>query len=243
MKTETIEIQKEMFAEGTSSAAKYGHLVVGRPGWWALLKYEFVISFMTVPGALGLYLRSKLYPLLLKKCGRNVTFGYNVTMRHPHKIEIGDNVVIDDNCLLDAKGQDNTGIRIGSGVFVGRNSILSCKNGDIVIGDHANIGFNCEIFSASNVTVGPHSLVAAMCYLIGGGHDYDQVEVPILQQGRCSKGIALAENVWLGAGVKVLDGVSIGAHSIVGAGGVVTRDVPERTVSAGVPAKPVRTRT
>jgi acetyltransferase-like isoleucine patch superfamily enzyme len=52
-------------------------------------------------------------------------------LRHPHKI-IGDNVVIDDLCCLDAKGTDNRGITIGNGVFVGRNTILSCKNGDIV---------------------------------------------------------------------------------------------------------------
>ena len=85
----------------------------------------------SVPGALGLALRKTLYPLLLGTCGRNVVFGQNVVLRHPHKIHIGDNVVIDDNCLIDAKGESNAGIRIASGVFIGRNTILSCKNGDI----------------------------------------------------------------------------------------------------------------
>ena len=61
--------------------------------------------------------------------------------------------MIDDNCLLDAKGDTNRGITIGSRVFVGRNTILSCKNGDIIIEDKANLGFNCEIFSASRVRV------------------------------------------------------------------------------------------
>ena len=60
---------------------------------------------------------------------------------------------------------------IGSGVFVGRNTILSCKNGDIDIDDGANIGFNCELFSASRVRIGRDTLVAAYCYLIGGDHD------------------------------------------------------------------------
>ena len=104
-----------------------------------------------MPGALGLALRKALYPLLLGSCGRNVVFGQNVVLRHPHKIHIGDNVVIDDNCLIDAKGETNRGIRIGDGVFIGRNTILSCKNGDIELADGANIGFNCEIFSASRV--------------------------------------------------------------------------------------------
>jgi acetyltransferase-like isoleucine patch superfamily enzyme len=49
-------------------------------------------------------------------CGRNVVFGQNVVLRHPHKIHIGRDVVIDDNCLLDAKGETNRGIRIGDGV-------------------------------------------------------------------------------------------------------------------------------
>ncbi len=80
--------------------------------------------------------------------------GRTSSLRHPHKIHIGSNVVVDDHCLLDAKGSSNRGIRIGNGVFIGRNTILSCKNGDIELGDDANIGFNCEIFSASRVTVG-----------------------------------------------------------------------------------------
>ena len=137
-----------------------------------------------VPGALGLVLRSRLYPMILGSVGRNVVFGVNVTLRHPHKIHIGDNVVIDDLCCLDAKGTDNKGITIGNGVFVGRNTILSCKNGDIVIEDRANIGFNCEIFSASRVRVGKDILMAAYTYLVGGDHLYDRTDIPVLQQGR-----------------------------------------------------------
>ena len=104
-----------------------------------------------VPGALGLFLRSKLYPLILGRVGRNVAFGCNVVLRHPHKIEIDDNVVIDDQCCLDAKGTTNRGISIKRGVFLGRNTILSCKNGDIVLDEDANIGFNVEVFSAATV--------------------------------------------------------------------------------------------
>ena len=147
--------QDQLFAPGTSSRAKYAALVVGRPGLGALLKYELVVTLAQArPGALGLALRKTLYPRLLGSCGRNVVFGQNVVLRHPHKIHIGSNVVIDDNCLLDAKGETNRGIRIGNGVFIGRNTILSCKNGDIELADGANIGFNCEMFSASRVTIG-----------------------------------------------------------------------------------------
>ena len=242
MKKETIEIQKEMFSEEKTNAQKYADLVIGKRGFWNLLKYEFINSFSTTPGALGLALRGKLYPALLKHCGKNVVFGANVTLRHPHKIEIGDNVVIDDNCLLDAKGSDNKGITVGNGVFIGRNSILSCKNGDIILQDNVNIGFNCEIFSASTVTLGPNTLVAAYCYFIGGGHDYDDPEIPVLDQGRRSYGITVGEAAWFGAGVKVLDRVKIGSNSIIGAGAVVTKNIPEYAIAAGIPACVTRDR-
>jgi acetyltransferase-like isoleucine patch superfamily enzyme len=180
--------------------------------------------------------------MLLGSCGRNVVFGQNVVLRHPHKIHIADNVVIDDNCLVDAKGDSNTGIRIGSGVFIGRNTILSCKNGDIELGDGVNIGFNCEVFSASRVRIGARTMLAAYAYVIGGDHDFSDPDTPILEQARKSEGVTIGDGAWLGAGAKVLDGVIIGELAVIGAGAVVTRDVPARAVAVGMPAKVVSNR-
>ncbi|MFI5076699.1 MAG: hypothetical protein ACHQRO_05120, partial [Vicinamibacteria bacterium] len=164
--------QAQLFDAKVGAREKYQRLVVGRSGWGALLTYELVnLIAQWVPGALGLALRKTCYPWLLGACGRGVVFGQHVTLRHPHRIRIGDDVVVDDHCLLDAKGDGHEGITIGSGVFIGRNTILSCKSGDIVLGDGTNIGFNCEIFSASRVTLGPQTLVAAYCYLGAGTHD------------------------------------------------------------------------
>src|ERR1044072_9246209 len=103
----TIErAQEQLFAPGTSSRAKYAALVVGRPGLGALLKYELVVSVAQArAGALGLAARKLLYPMLLGSCGRNVIFGQNVVLRHPHKIHMGSHVVVDDHCLLGAKGE------------------------------------------------------------------------------------------------------------------------------------------
>jgi acetyltransferase-like isoleucine patch superfamily enzyme len=136
----------------------------------------------------------------------------------------------------------NEGITVGDGVFLGRGTILSCKDGDIVLGDHVNIGFHSEVFSGSRVTVGRYGLFAAYTYLVGGGHAFDQAGVPVLEQPRTSRGIALGENVWLGTGVKVLDGVRVGRDVVVGAGAVVTTDLPDGVVAAGVPARVVRSR-
>lgn len=235
--------QEQLFSPGTSARQKYAALVVGRPGLAALIAYELVVTFtQSVPGALGLALRKALYPTLLGSCGRNVVFGQNVVLRHPHKVHIGDNVVVDDNCLLDAKGDANGGIRIGSGVFIGRNTILSCKNGDIEIADEANIGFNCELFSASRVRIGHGTLLAAYTYVIGGDHDFSDLSRPVLEQGRKSAGVLVGDGAWIGAGAKLLDGVTVGDHAVVGAGAVVTRDVPARAVAVGIPAKIVSTR-
>jgi acetyltransferase-like isoleucine patch superfamily enzyme len=236
--TEIPRAQEQLFDRRRSAREKYSALVVGRPGLGALLKHELV-TFVAqeTPGAVGLMLRKTLYPWLLGRTGRNVIFGQNVVLRHPHKIEIGDDVVIDDHCLIDAKGEGNRGIRIGSGVFIGRNTILSCKNGDIEISDGANIGFNCEIFSASRVTVGRSALLAAYCYLIGGDHEANDPSRPVLEQSRRSAGITVGDGAWLGAGAKILDGVAIGARAIVGAGAVVREAVPDGATAVGVPAR------
>jgi acetyltransferase-like isoleucine patch superfamily enzyme len=237
-------VQEQLFAAGKSARTKYTELVVGRPGIGALLKYELVVTLAQPrAGALGLALRKALYPWLLGSCGRNVVFGQNVVLRHPHKIHIGSNVVIDDNCLIDAKGDTNRGIRIGDGVFIGRNTILSCKNGDIELGDGANIGFNCEVFSASRVTIGRAVLMAAYGYVIGGDHDFSDPAKAVLAQTRTSAGVIIGDGVWMGAGAKILDGVEIGPLAVIGAAAVVRENVPASAIAVGIPARVVATRT
>jgi len=238
-----MDTQDELTGGGSSKLGKYQALVVGQKGLWSLVKYELVSVFSTwVPGALGLLLRSKLYPFLLGESGRGVVFGCNVVLRHPGKTRLKDNIVFDDNCVIDAKGDSNRGIDIGDNVFVGRNTIIYCQNGDIEIGSNANIGSNCQIFSARNIKIGNDVLIAAYTYLVGGGHNFDDPDVPIIKQGRTALGINIEDNVWLGAGVKVLDGVSVGEGSIVAAGAVVTEDIPPFTIAGGIPARVIKHR-
>ena len=238
-----VAIQTALQDSRSSALAKYQDLVVGSRSLARLILHETVVLFTSwVPGALGLVLRRVAYPWLLGSVGRNVTFGHGVELRHPHKVHLGDDVVVDDLVVLDAKGTSNRGIQVGNGVFLGRGTILSCKDGDITLGDHVNIGFHSEIFSGSSVTVGRHGLFAAYTYLVGGGHEFARADVPVLEQERRSRGITLGEDVWLGAGAKVMDGVTIGDHVVVGAGAVVTDDLPAGVVALGVPARVVRSR-
>jgi acetyltransferase-like isoleucine patch superfamily enzyme len=206
-----VGIQEAMAPAAGSALRKYQDLVIGGRSVSRLVLFELVmLSSSWVPGALGLLLRKLLYPLLLGACGRGVVFGQGVVLRHPAKIRIGNGVTVDDLVVLDAKGSSNSGIDIGDCVFLGRGTILSCKDGDIRLGDHSNLGFHCEIFSGSTVTVGRHGLFAAQAYLVGGGHEFERVDAAVIDQPRVSSGIALGDNVWLGTGAKVLDGVRIG---------------------------------
>ncbi len=238
-----IGIQDAMRGGGASALRKYQDLVVGSRSWARLLLYELVLMTSAwMPGALGLLLRKLLYPFLLGACGRGVVFGQGVVLRHPAKIRIGSGVTIDDLVVLDAKGTSNRGIEIGDSVFLGRGSVLSCKDGDIRLGDHTNLGFHCEVFSGSSVTVGRHGLFAAQAYLVGGGHEFEAAALAVIEQPRTSRGISLGDNVWLGTGAKVLDGVRVGSDVVVGANAVVNSDLPDGAIAAGVPARILRQR-
>ena len=231
-------LQAELTDAKKSSLQKYKNLVVGEQGFFRLLCYELLICFAgPIPGALGLLLRSKLYPFLFASVGKKVIFGRSMTIRHAHKIHIGDNTVFDDYSVLDAKGEKNRGIRIGNNVIIGRATSLSCKNGDIYIGNNTNIAMNCFIQSAKNVNIGEYVLFGAYCYVIGGGdHQFDRLDLPILSQGQVVRGIEIEKNCWLGGGVLVQDGSRIGQDSIIGSGAVVRSNIPAFSIAAGVPA-------
>lgn len=238
-------LQKKLIDEKRSFFQKYRALVVGQKGWFSLFKLElFTLLFSWIPGALGFFLRRLFWPFLIKEIGKGVVFGRNVTLRHPHKIAIGDNTFIDDGVVLDAKGENNQGIRIGCNVYVGRNTILSCKEGSIFLGDFNNLSANCSLLSETEIRLGKFCFLAGNCYLVAGGnHSIDDISTPIMFQPSYSKGgIQIAEDVWLAAGVVVLDGIKLGKGCVIGAGSVVTRSFPEFTVAVGVPAKKLKSR-
>jgi acetyltransferase-like isoleucine patch superfamily enzyme len=228
--------QKELLSQGKSLFSKYRALFVGEGGTWKLIRFELVnLFFSWIPGALGLWARKIFYPPLFRRVGRGAVFGRNITFRHPHKISLGENCFIDDNVVLDAKGEANKGLELGDNVYIGRNTILSCKEGDIIVGDHGNISANCSLLSETEIRLGKHCFLAGNCYLVAGGnHSFDDVNTPIMFQPSLSKGgIRIADDVWLAAGVIVLDGVTIERGCVVGAGAVVTGSLPEYSLVVG----------
>jgi acetyltransferase-like isoleucine patch superfamily enzyme len=237
--------QKELLSGEKSLFAKYTSLFIGEKSFWKLLWFEFVnLFFSWIPGALGLWARKLFYPSLFERVGSGVVFGRNITLRHSRKISLGANCFIDDNVVLDAKGEANEGLKLGDNVYIGRNTVLSCKEGSVFIGDFSNISANCSLLSETEIRLGKYCFLAGHCYLVAGGnHSFDDLSTPIMFQPSFSKGgIRIGDDVWLGAGVIVLDGVTIGGGTVVGAGAVVTQSLPEYAVALGSPARKVRDR-
>lgn len=238
-------LHNKLFDPKKSSSQLYKEMTVGDRGWGSWLYYELVILFFgLLPGALGLALRRVFFKPLFQDVGRNVIFGRNLNLRQPHKIKIGDNVIVDDDCTLDAKGSSNQGIIIGDLVTIGRFSSIVCKEADISIGSHVNIGTNVKIIAANKgkIEIGNSIDIGSGSHFSGGSYDYSDADQLPSSRRVDTKGIRLEDLAWIGAGVIILDGVTIGTKCIIGAGAVVTSDIPPNAVAAGVPAKIKSTR-
>lgn len=237
----SVKVKAMLQGKGKPAFTKYRQLYYGKTSFWYALKAELVITMTgSTVGALGLFLRSKLYPGLFGSAGRNLYIGRNVAFRHPKKIRLGNNVIIDDNCLIDAKGESNDGIVIDDNVYIGRNTIVYCKNGNIHLKPGVNISSNCTVFSSNRLTIEEDTIIGAYSYMLSGGeYDYTDRETTFANQtGMLSKGpLVIGKNCWLGARVTVLDAASIGEHCVIGAGAVVTRPIPRNSLAVGVPAR------
>ncbi len=226
-----------------SPLAKYTDFFVGQTGFAALLKYELItILCGNLGGAAGYLMRKVMFRRLLKQAGGGVQFGRCVSLRHPGKISIGDGTAIDDFCLLDARGARPDGFKIGSQVLIARDCLIQAKTdaGFIEISDGCSIGGQSTLSSAGGIRLGRHVMLAGQCYIGGGRYHTEDRGTPMMHQGLYSKGpVIIEDDVWVGAGARVIDGVTIGRGAIVGAGAVVTKDVAPYAIVVGVPAKEI----
>lgn len=218
--------------EDTSVFHKYTQIFVGKGGLLDFVLYEVVMTFLSpLPGAVGLLLRRLFFPFLFQEIGRNVAWGSNIALRHPGRMRIGDRCAIDDNCLLDARGAGDEGLQIGNEVLIARDTIIQCKTGPILIGEGCTIGSQTQFSSVSGIILGRAVMVGGQCYLGGGRYHYDSRSRYIKDQGLYSKGpVIIEDDVWIGAGVTILDGVHIGRGSVIGSGAVIREDLPAFTV-------------
>lgn len=247
MTTHTQPKTQSSITEGGSALDRYRRVIVGRPGWAALAYFEMCMWLALVPGALGLLLRKILWPRLFHGCGRGTVFGANVALRQPHRIVLGDNVVVSDGCVLDARSEGvDIALEVGSDSILANNVMISCKDGTVRIGARAGIGAQTIVHavSASTVQMGDDVIVGPACYIAGGGnYNIERLDVPMAKQGlRQGEDTRLGDDVWLGARVSVLPGVTVGSGSVAAAGAVLRGSIPERSICAGVPARVIRRR-
>lgn len=124
-------------------------------------------------------------------------------------------------------------IRFSSGVYIGNGA-------DIEIGNECQVNENARL---SNVKLGNFVMVAPQVVFLSEMHKTDSLEVPMVRQGKRKFPATLVkDDVWIGFGAIIMPGIQIGTGSIIGAGAVVTKDVPDYTVVAGVPAKVIKHR-
>jgi len=191
-------------------------------------------------------LRGVVLVLRTRRWAFPVFVGRGVSVHHARWLQLSPGVTIEDYCRLDCFGGE--GVVLGRGVTLRRNvhievtSVLRQPGEGCVIGDRAGISENCQIAAKGRIEIGPETLFGPACLVIAENHVFDDPDRPIREQGASREGISIGGDCWLGGGTKVLDGVSIGDSSVIGAGAVVSKDVPPRSIAVGVPARVIRTR-
>lgn len=178
-------------------------------------------------------------------CGGLLFVGRRVTIRHRRQLSVGRAVILDDGCLLDAMSAD--GIVLGDNVSIGRNSELRGSGVfwqpgvGIRIGNNVGVGPACYIGGQGGVTIGDDVIIGPGAMIVSEDHNFDDPSQPIRVQGTRRRQVTIQANCWLGGRAIILSGVTIGQGSVIAAGAVVTRDVPPRSVVAGVPGRVVKT--
>jgi len=154
---------------------------------------------------------------------------------------IGRRVVIQPGVCL-ASGRDRP-IILHDGVHLMRGVVLSTsKSGRIELHDNVYVGEYGVLTSNAAITIGRDSLIAPHADLVDFNHATADLDRTVFSQPVDAAPITIGRDVWLGARVTVLRGVTIGDQAVVGAGAVVTRDLPARSVALGVPARVLRQR-
>ena len=162
---------------------------------------------------------------------------YQAYLMSMETVEIGENCFISP--LAHIFAEPGRKITIGDNSFIAADCTL---HGPLEIGNEVAINHHC-ILDGGRAGIKLHNQVriAAYCHLYAFDHGMDLAE-PIYQQPVSSKGIEIEKDVWLGAHVGIKDGVKVGAHAVVGMNSMVTKDVLEREVMVGNPAKMIRYR-
>jgi acetyltransferase-like isoleucine patch superfamily enzyme len=162
------------------------------------------------------------------------------------KLRLGRRLVTDGLCFVGPGVQLE--VRPGARLVLGRWSWLGhgCKvrvhEGEVQVGAKTVLGQECTISAYQHVSIGRECVVADRVMLIDFDHGVVDVERPIRLQGIYKRDVRVGHNCWIGYGACILRGVTVGDNAVIGTSAVVTRDVPDNAVVAGVPARVLRMR-
>jgi acetyltransferase-like isoleucine patch superfamily enzyme len=156
-------------------------------------------------------------------------------------------VVVHKSIELTGRADVRAWLKFGAGSVIERECTIWCaadadSEPSLLAGSNVFIGRNTYLGAWKPISIGSDTLVGAYCYIISGNHRFVAADLPVRMQGYDGAPITIGRNVWLGAHVIVLPGVTIGDNAVVGAGSVVTASIPEAEIWAGVPARCIRGR-
>jgi acetyltransferase-like isoleucine patch superfamily enzyme len=178
----------------------------------------------------------KLYGAMRKIAG---------TLRY-WQIATDSRIQLGTNCHIDSSAK--VAIKFGGAIQIGEQSeilegvVIQTYGGNIRIGSHCSINAYTIIYGHGNTTIGDNVLIAGGCMIIPSNHAFDDPKKLIREHDSISQGITIANNVWIGHGCSILDGLTIGEGSVIAAGSVVNVSIPPFSVAAGIPAKVIKSR-
>lgn len=223
---------------------KLNYYVEGHSSGWGRYLFEQLVFALLgwIPGFIGVGLRGLVYRLILK-CEGFAAIESGVRLAQPGNITLHSGVYLDHGVYLHGCPE---GIEIGEDTWVMHHAELHVYNfrdlphAGIRIGRDGLIGEFNVIRGQGGVVIGDRVYTAPLVQILAVNHVYDDPTRPFIEQGITAKGIAIEDDVWVGAGAIITDGVRVGKGAVIGAGAVVIQDVSAHTVVAGVPAKVVK---
>lgn len=177
----------------------------------------------------------------IRKFGSNVYVSLNCEIVNPKRLILGDNVVIEKHARIIVNGKDAE-IKIGDDTTIYPYALLKTNGGKIEIGKNCSVNDYCILYGHGGLKIGDEVHIASHTIIVPMNHIFKDPNVSISSQGEERLGIEIEDDVWIGVGVRILDGVRIGKGSVIGAGAVVTKDIPAYSVAVGVPARVIKTR-
>ena len=190
----------------------------------------------------SLLLRRAWLRLRLGRFGDDTLVEARVRLQYPDRIQLGNGVRIASQVTLRANTDKASGIRIADGSTVHESVLIAANRGQVNIGRHSWIGPFCLVYGNGDVSIGDNVLVAGHSSINTVSHHFERCDIPINDQGIHCDPVRIEDDVWIGMNAVILQGITIGRGAIVGAGAVVTRDVPPWSIVTGVPARVIRQR-